>query len=534
MNEVGGVALSALLAEFDQETLAVLTAPAGLDAVVRSITLSDVGPGGGAADGSLHVASITQESSTELVHLVAACAYSGAAGLILRRSVCTAEVLERARRESSLAVLLASDSITLPNLFTRLTSAFAGLNQAGEVSTLEVPLGDLFALANAIASLVGGATAIEDSQRHVLAYSTLRGQPVDEMRQDGILGRQVPSFPGNDETYRQMWRATSAIRVVSGYPGHLARICVAVRVGTEQLGSIWVIEGEQPFDEESFAALNQAATVAAVHLLRYRHGSGLMQLGRATLLLAQLSGEAHPSTLRQLDMDPRDEFAVIAYKVPDKPTEIVVERVMAIVQFTGHDPHMSIACAPLDADTVCALISDHGPITPSRLKAITQAAVDRVHTVTGISLVAALSTVTHSAVGIPVAAKRVRQALRIISATDGAYGPILDCDSIAAPLFLLSVGELTTDAPSTYSDLILSIEAFDAEHGTSYSRTLKAFFAFAGDVSAAAVHLNVHRNTLRYRLGRIGEIFDTDLNDPDTRLAVWLALRLRELGDRSL
>jgi hypothetical protein len=273
MNDVSAVPLSKLLAEFDQQTLAVLTAPAGLDTPVRSITLTDVGPGAGATAGSLHLASVTHESTAEISRLMNSCVHAEATGLILRRRTCTPEVVEMIRRESSLAVLHANDSVGWSALFNRLTAAFAGLSQIAEISTLEVPLGDLFALANAIASRVGGATAIEDVQRCVLAYSTLRGQDVDEIRQEGILGRRVPSFPGDDEAYRQMWHATKAIRVITEYPGQLPRISVAVRVGAEPLGSIWVIEAERRFDDDAFATLNQAAVVAAVHLTSILHAA---------------------------------------------------------------------------------------------------------------------------------------------------------------------------------------------------------------------------------------------------------------------
>jgi DNA-binding PucR family transcriptional regulator len=46
--------------------------------------------------------------------------------------------------------------------------------------------------------------------------------------------------------------------------------------------------------------------------------------------------------------------------------------------------------------------------------------------------------------------------------------------------------------------------------------------------------LNVHRNTLTYRLSRITEITGLDLNQPDVRLAVQLALKIhRLLGSES-
>jgi DNA-binding PucR family transcriptional regulator len=39
--------------------------------------------------------------------------------------------------------------------------------------------------------------------------------------------------------------------------------------------------------------------------------------------------------------------------------------------------------------------------------------------------------------------------------------------------------------------------------------------------------LNVHVNTVRYRLSRVMTLFGVDLDDPETRLLVWLQMWAR-------
>ncbi|GAA3985922.1 PucR family transcriptional regulator [Allokutzneria multivorans] len=55
--------------------------------------------------------------------------------------------------------------------------------------------------------------------------------------------------------------------------------------------------------------------------------------------------------------------------------------------------------------------------------------------------------------------------------------------------------------------------------------TLHAWLAHHGGWDAAADALGVHRNTVRHRVTRIGELLGRDLADPDTRAELWLALR---------
>ena len=63
--------------------------------------------------------------------------------------------------------------------------------------------------------------------------------------------------------------------------------------------------------------------------------------------------------------------------------------------------------------------------------------------------------------------------------------------------------------------------------------TLEAFLSCNGQVETAATKLNIHRHTMRNRLRRIGELTGCDLQSADTRAAMWLAIKARELLDVS-
>ena len=79
--------------------------------------------------------------------------------------------------------------------------------------------------------------------------------------------------------------------------------------------------------------------------------------------------------------------------------------------------------------------------------------------------------------------------------------------------YFQTLGELA-DSSAQNAEFILTLEAFFEEHG-NLTRTAK--------------RLHVHRNTLLYRMDRIKEISGIDLDNPETRLAVHLALRIRRI-----
>ncbi len=70
---------------------------------------------------------------------------------------------------------------------------------------------------------------------------------------------------------------------------------------------------------------------------------------------------------------------------------------------------------------------------------------------------------------------------------------------------------------------------YDERNRADLVKTLEAFFACHGNLSRTAEKLIVHRNTLLYRMNRIGEIAAMDLDRPETRLGVHLALAIRQL-----
>ena len=70
---------------------------------------------------------------------------------------------------------------------------------------------------------------------------------------------------------------------------------------------------------------------------------------------------------------------------------------------------------------------------------------------------------------------------------------------------------------------------YDHKQNADLIKTLEAFFECHGNLSQTAEALIVHRNTLLYRMSRINEIAQIDLERPEIRLGLHLALAIRRL-----
>lgn len=70
----------------------------------------------------------------------------------------------------------------------------------------------------------------------------------------------------------------------------------------------------------------------------------------------------------------------------------------------------------------------------------------------------------------------------------------------------------------------------DDDRHADLVKTLEAYLKLHGSVNGVARELYLHRNTVRQRLRRIGQLTGAKLNDADDRLALQLAL----LGHQAL
>ena len=78
--------------------------------------------------------------------------------------------------------------------------------------------------------------------------------------------------------------------------------------------------------------------------------------------------------------------------------------------------------------------------------------------------------------------------------------------------------------------MLAPLDALGPERAATSVRTLLAYLAHRNSLAHAGRELNLHPNAVGYRLKRIREVLQLDLDDPDIRFSVELACRVRLLG----
>jgi DNA-binding PucR family transcriptional regulator len=108
-------------------------------------------------------------------------------------------------------------------------------------------------------------------------------------------------------------------------------------------------------------------------------------------------------------------------------------------------------------------------------------------------------------------------------------GPVATIDDVRARVVLDQLRELAIADEGLRAGKLDVLREHDDEKETAYVATLRSYFEHQGDVPAAAKALGVHANTFRYRLRRLSETANIDLDDAVECLV--LQLQLHFLGD---
>lgn len=504
----------------------VLTAPSGLDVVVRDLVLYDAVDTPELHAGDLVFAVGVDATGPDALTMLERAAASGSAAVMMKLSGPLSPPLVAACGGTSIiGVPFGMSWVSLLGLVRTALPPGVRRPVSGDADSF----GDLFALANAIAAMVGGPTIIGDLQHKVLAYDTL-DYPVDDRRRQAILGRRMP--PDVVEVYREAGvfdrlRTTSeVVRYDLPEVGLPARMAIGVRAGDEPLGVIWIAEGNEPLGDAAEQALKEAAELAALHLIRHRASGDLDRQRRGEVLRGLLEGRIAPArAASSLGFDASSKVAVLAIEVVGGDDEMASksDRAVDLVVLSFESYRRRAVCVA--TGSVLYVLLGEGPDPDgARLRAVVDDVSSRVaHTLrtelfVGIGPTVAMRDVTASR----SEADDVLRVLRRRGVPRAAN--LID---VRTEVALHRLRDRMGDDPLVATDVFDLLTAEDHRKGSDHVRTLAVYLRSLGEVRVAAERLGVHPNTLRNRLAKIEDLTGVALDDPDERFLLELQLRLR-------
>lgn len=229
---------------------------------------------------------------------------------------------------------------------------------------------------------------------------------------------------------------------------------------------------------------------------------------------------------RRLGLDLNAPAQLIAIGFPDQDgagDKLSVELHRSIARLMGR--HSAEATAAVVGDVTVCRVPAEAVKTSSAFKNLIRKITDEARFAGGTVPAIALSKICERLEDHPAAWEECQRLLRLAKRFQ-RRGLVTAQDFGPFPALLSS-----SDAREVRAFIEESIGAMlrhDREQGGAYLETLTSFLSLGCRPQACADALGVHVTTLRYRLSRLQELFGIELDSPDRRFAIELALRLHE------
>jgi purine catabolism regulator len=404
-------------------------------------------------------------------------------------------------------------------------------------------------IARTLAELLGSAVVIEDASFHLLAHA---GSDIDKHRRETIARHGTPPRVLFDPGIQRVLREVASHRGPMKVPAFprlgmdRERIIAPIYAANQVLGYISVLDQPPDAEEIAFMAVENAATVVAMALIKEREVAAAESSVRGEFLddLTQGSYGDEAAAVRRarhlgypltghhvlvvVDVDGFGSFSrgkQLTEEMIQSLKREYLRRVSGIVR-----RNFQRALLGSRSDSVLALLPLGVEIDgyEARLRALGQQIRESIgEWKPGFTVSMGFSAPTIAPTGIAAAHREVRSVLETLTRF-GRRDQIVSANELGVTGLLASVAD---DRLLDFARRHLGpLAEHDRKRSGELVDTLRAYLE-AGEQQAAARRLKIHPNTLRYRLDRIAEITDADLNDPETRLNLAVALRVQGLLD---
>ena len=314
-------------------------------------------------------------------------------------------------------------------------------------------------------------------------------------------------------------------------PGGLSRLVTPIVVKNVARGYLSLIGVAEELDALDTLVAEQGAEACALEMAKAKAVSTVTKQLRGEFIDAMLAGRVSSKETeqwaRQLGHDVAAPHAAIvfAWEGENQPSlrrletvingEIGLSRVAALVRVDAQTHHAGIFVT-LDTASSVKPARDLAATIYSRTTAEYPKATLRC----------GLGRAAHTVAEWRTSYREAEQALDMAQQLD-ERSPVYFGDlSVYRLLFKMAEHP---DLVSFCNETLGALTKYDTEQHSNLLETLEAFFAHHGNLSQTAESLFIHRNTLQYRLERIAEIASIDLDNPETRLALQLAIKAHRL-----
>ncbi|USL42501.1 PucR family transcriptional regulator [Priestia megaterium] len=387
--------------------------------------------------------------------------------------------------------------------------------------------------ADRISEVLNCPITIEDANHRLLAYST-HDERTDQARIATIIGRRVP-----EKVINNLWKegiipklleTNEPVRVKNiNEIGLGDRIAISIWKNEEVLGFIWAVEIEKALGDEEVELLKKAANVLKNKLLqlqirKYKREERSQEFFWKLLTGHIKSRQEISEAFYEAQITAPSTFSIAIFRFQEDITP-EAERQISYMLKTMH--RLKIVLYTIDCNDLILLLSldaVENPLDEQRdFVDYFRGNMYERFDVTQIK--ASCSSIYSSHDHIEKSYKEALNVLDMKSKFPEETKEIINYQELGIYQFLdVILEKRVQDQFENHS--LKKLTDYDLRHNSNLVETLEVFLNNDNNINEAAKELNVHMNTLSYRLKRISEIGDINLKDVNQKMALYIDIKL--------
>ncbi|MEH7368194.1 PucR family transcriptional regulator, partial [Priestia megaterium] len=386
--------------------------------------------------------------------------------------------------------------------------------------------------ADRISEVLNCPITIEDANHRLLAYST-HDERTDQARIATIIGRRVP-----EKVINNLWKegiipklleTNEPVRVKNiNEIGLGDRIAISIWKNEEVLGFIWAVEIEKALGNEEVELLKKAANVLKNKLLqlqirKYKREERSQEFFWKLLTGHIKSRQEISEAFYEAQITAPSTFSIAIFRFQEDITP-EAERQISYMLKTMH--RLKIVLYTIDCNDLILLLSldaVENPLDEQRDFAdYFRGNMYERFDVTQIK--ASCSSIYSSHDHIEKSYKEALNVLDMKSKFPEETKEIINYQELGIYQFLdVILEKRVQDQFENHS--LKKLTDYDLRHNSNLVETLEVFLNNDNNINEAAKELNVHMNTLSYRLKRISEIGDINLKDVNQKMTLYIDIK---------
>jgi purine catabolism regulator len=418
-------------------------------------------------------------------------------------------------------------------LLTILINQRAALMERGvrihaQLSQMAAEEHGLAGLVNAMADMTGRGIIVQDKRLSILAEHA----PADLKGMWEAQLKQVAQFDSLPEMLRdRKLAALHSATIEQELSGGLSRLMTPIIVGGMARGYLSLVGQTGDLDLLDSLVTEQGALVCAVEMARTKAVREAEKRLKGDLLNALLQENISPRDaelwVEGMNLDPAQSHVALRFAWLGSPSPSR-RRLETIINGEIARLNLRVIVSPVGTEIICFCEVAPGTTRPEKAFTFGQAVIDQGgREYPNNPLLCGIGTVANDLSTWRVSFRQAGQALELarrFGERKRLYFPDLSVYRLLMQI------EHSPELGAFQEEILGTL--LSNEGGRDLIRTLEAYFQHNGNLSQTAEGMFIHRNTLIYRMDRIANITNLDMDDPETRLAIQLALHIyRMMGN---